>query len=350
MKRYFKCVIWDLDDTLWAGTLMEQATVSLRPGVSDIIRELDRRGVLQSVASRNDFDVAWHQIATFRLDEYFLYPQIEWAPKSDSVRRIAEALDIGLDAIMFVDDQPFERDEVRHAMPEVRTFDAADLAALLHLPALQPPYVTTESRMRRQIYQADIRRKQSETAFAGLRTEFLATLDMRLIVRRASENDLPRTEELTARTNQLNTTGRTFSASELLALVHSSEHLFLVADLEDRYGSSGTIGLALIELGASRWVLKLFITSCRVINRGIGTILLTHILHRAHEYGVRLCAEFVPTERNRMMYLTYKFNGFVDTEERNGTILLEHPAQTVRPIPPYVAVDVEASMQTISGV
>jgi FkbH-like protein len=350
MNSSIKCVVWDLDETLWQGTLAEQAAVSLTSGAGEVVRELDRRGILQSIASRNDFDVAWRQVAAFGLDEYFLCPQIGWTRKSDSVQRIAEALGIGLDAILFVDDQPFERDEVCFALPAVTTFDAADLAALLQLPALRPAHVTSEARMRRQMYQADLRRQQSEAAFPGTRSAFLATLGMRLTVRRAGETDLRRAEELTMRTNQLNTTGRTFAAGALGELARSPDYRVLVADLEDRYGSSGTVGLALIELGADGWLVKLFITSCRVINRGIGTMLLAHILRSARDCGARLRAEFVPTDRNRIMYLTYKFSGFVDAGERDGTLLLEHPLQDIRPIPPYVTVYADASMHTISDV
>jgi FkbH-like protein len=350
MKPSLKCLIWDLDDTLWQGTLLEHPRVALTPGVSEIVSELDRRGILQSVASRNDFDVAWRQIAAFGLDDYFLYPQIGWGSKSTSVRTIAEALGIGLDAVAFVDDQAFERDEVRHALPSVTTFGAEDIATLLHRPELELLFPTGESRMRRQMYRANIERRQAEASFAGTKTEFLATLGMRLTIRPAGGDDLARAEELTVRTNQLNTSGRTYDEIELRALIHSPDHLVLVADLEDRYGASGTIGLALIERSVDIWLLTLFITSCRVMSRGVGSIMLTQILQSARDCGVRLRAEFVPTSRNRIMYVTYKFNGFVEVGERAGTILLEHPLDAIRSAPAYVTVCVDASTLTISGV
>jgi predicted enzyme involved in methoxymalonyl-ACP biosynthesis len=125
----------------------------------------------------------------------------------------------------------------------------------------------------------------------------------------------------------------------LNALRASRDHLLLVTDLADRYGASGTIGLALIERGAHAWKVMLLIVSCRVISRGVGRILLGHILRSAKQAGVRLLAEFVPNNRNRMMYITYKFNGFVEVSEQDGVIVLEHPLDTMHPLPPYITVN-----------
>jgi len=331
-----KCVVWDLDETLWRGTLLEGDAVTLTPGVTEVIRELDDRGILQSIASKNDHDTAWERLVAFGLDRYFLHPQIGWTDKSASIRAIAGALGIGLDTFAFVDDQAFERDEVRDALPEVTTVDAAHIDALLAMPSMQPRFVTHESRLRREMYRADLRRKQSADEFTGTREEFLATLGMEMTIRKATEADLRRAEELTIRTNQLNTTGRTYSYEKLRELLHSPDHLLLVAQLEDRYGPSGTIGLALIERDAGVWLLKLLIMSCRVLSRGVGGVVLTYILQRAQASSARLQAQFVETDRNRMMYLTYKFHGFREVAQQDNEILLEHDLKTVRPFPRFV--------------
>jgi FkbH-like protein len=340
MRRRIKCVVWDLDDTLWQGTLLEGDIPVLKPRVRSVICALDDRGILQSVASKNDFAAAWDRLVAFGLHDYFLHPQIGWASKSDSLRIIAERLGIAIEAVALVDDQPFELDEVRFYLPEVMTIDGADVDKLLHLSALQPPFVTNESKLRRHMYQTDIRRKQDEEEFDGTREEFLSTLAMVVTIRVAGEQDLRRAEELTIRTNQLNTTGRTYSYAELHALLHSHNHLLLVAELTDRYGTSGTIGLALIERGADDWLVKLLITSCRVISRGVGGIMLGHILRSAKNAGARLRVEFVPNSHNRIMYVTYKFNDFFEVSEQGGVIVLEHPLDTIRPLPPYITVNV----------
>jgi FkbH-like protein len=333
-----KCVVWDLDDTLWRGTLLEGDEPVLAPGVEEVVRELDGRGILQSIASRNDHDAAWARITAFGLDEFFLHPQICWADKFDSIRTIADRFGIGLDTVSFVDDQAFERDEVRHALPSVMTIDAADIGRMLDMPRLRPRFVTAESNIRRKMYLVDELRRRHESDFPGKREEFLATLGMRVTIRAAGEPDLRRAEELTVRANQLNTTGRPYSYEELSALTQSPDHLLLVASLEDRYGTSGTVGLALIDRGSQAWLIKLFITSCRVVSRGVGGIVMTHILESAKRNRVGLRAEFVHNDRNRLMYMTYRFHGFREIAGNGDTVLLEHDLENIRPYPRGVTV------------
>ena len=113
VNKFIKCVIWDLDDTLWHGTLLEDSHITLRAGVVDIIKTLDTRGIWQSLASKNDAALARAKLQECGLAEYFLYPQINWQSKVRSIELIATSINIGLDAIAFIDDQAFERDEVR---------------------------------------------------------------------------------------------------------------------------------------------------------------------------------------------------------------------------------------------
>jgi len=331
-----KCVVWDLDDTLWEGTLLEGDEPVLRPNVRAILEELDNRGILNAVVSKNDRELALQKLAELGIADYFISFEIQWCNKSDSIRAIATELGLGLDTFLFVDDQEFERDEVRYALNEVETFDPVDLNGLPLLPRMRPLHTTSESKLRRKIYQADLARKQSEAAFVGTREEFLQTLEMRVTIRQGSEEDLSRLAELTVRTNQLNTTGRPYSPEQLRTLLGSKSHRLLVVSLEDRYGSSGTIGLALIELNSEAWLLKLVIMSCRVISRGIGSILLSYILHTARDNHAVVQSEFIDSGRNRMMYITYKFAGFVEKSRLDGVQLLQHDLQIIRPLPPFV--------------
>ncbi|MFP3941002.1 MAG: HAD-IIIC family phosphatase, partial [Thermoanaerobaculia bacterium] len=206
-----KVLVWDLDETLWAGTLLEGDDVRLRPGVREALEELDRRGVLHSVASRNDREAALEALRRLGVEEYFLYPQIHWGAKSQSVQAISKALNLGLNAIAFIDDQEFEAEEVRHVHPSVLTLHADEVGSLLDRPELTPRFITDESRLRRHMYRAEMKRKEIEQDHDGPQEEFLASLDMRFTVAPAAEVDLQRAEELTVRTNQLNATGYTYS-------------------------------------------------------------------------------------------------------------------------------------------
>ncbi len=339
-EQSIKCVVWDLDNTLWDGVLLEGDDVALGDGVMDVIQELDRRGILNSIASRNEHGLAMAKLEELGVADYFLYPEINWNSKSLSVQAIAKSLNVGLDTFVFVDDQPFEREEVSFALPEVTCIDANDLHVIPAMPRMRPRFITPESQLRRQMYLADMNRNQIESEFSGTNDEFLATLGMVFTIQPASEGDLQRAEELTARTNQLNTTGYTYSYDELDEFRQSRDHLLLVANLDDKYGTYGSIGLALVELGRAFWTVKLLLMSCRVMSRGVGTIMMNYIMSQAKQAGARLRAEFIPNGRNRMMYVTYKFGGFAEIEKQGDLILFENDLSQIQPLPDYVDVQI----------
>lgn len=335
-KQSIKCVVWDLDNTVWDGILLEDTSVKLRPEVVEVIHELDQRGILHSIASRNDYDTAWAKLTEFGITEYFIYPKIHWNSKAASIKTIAQDINIGINTLAFVDDQPFEREEVKFAHPEVLCIDAADVSRILDMPEMKPRFITEDSQIRRKMYISDIERNKAEQEYAGTTEEFLASLDMRFTIGPAAESDLQRAEELTVRTHQLNATGYTYSYEELDQFRQSDRHKLLIASLEDKYGTYGKIGLALVECGAEIWTLKLLLMSCRVMSRGVGTVMLNHIMRLAKEAGVRLQAELVQTDRNRMMMVTYKFAGFNEVHQANGVITLESDLSQIQPVPSYV--------------
>ena len=331
-----KCVVWDLDNTLWDGVLLEDERVTPNESVVAVIKELDQRGILHSIASRNDHDLAMRQLEWFGLHEYFLYPQISWNSKSHAVSAIAQALNIGVDAIAFVDDQDFELAEVRFALPEVLGVRAEDAARMPDTPEFTPRFVTEESRERRQMYRSGIARDRAEQEFTGNNEEFLATLDMVFTIAPAEEDDLKRAEELTVRTNQLNSTGVTYSYTELDRYRTSPDHLLLVAGLDDCFGSYGKIGLALVDTAAPAWRLKLLLMSCRVLSRGVGGVMLNHILRLANDHGCALEAELIDTGRNRLMYVTYRFAGFTEAGREGPVTVMRRDPGPVAPPPPYL--------------
>jgi FkbH-like protein len=337
-NKKIKCVVWDLDHTLWDGMLLEDSDVSLKPGVVDIIKALDARGILHSIASRNDQTTAEKKLQQFGLYEYFLYPHINWNAKSASLQEIAKELNLGLDTFAFIDDQSFERAEVAFMLPEVLCIDAQNIHTLLTMPEMMPRFLTEDAQRRRFMYQSDRLRNEAEQSFVGPNEAFLASLQMVFTIKSAQEEDLQRAEELTVRTHQLNTTGHTYSYDELNAFRLSDMHQLLIASLDDKYGSYGKIGLALVEQHRDAWTIKLLLMSCRVMSRGVGTLMLTHIMKTAKQAGVALRADFVSTERNRMMYITYKFTGFKEIRKNNNFIVFEHDLSHIPAFPDYIQV------------
>ncbi|MFF9559627.1 HAD-IIIC family phosphatase [Streptomyces albus] len=331
-----KCVVWDLDNTVWDGVLLEGDELTVRPGVREALRTLDGRGILHSVVSRNEPQAALARLAELGLADYFLAPRIGWGTKSQAIRDIAAELGIATDSFVFVDDDPYERAEVAHVLPEVLCVDAADVPTLVERAELSPAHITAEARDRRRMYQASARRKQAEEEFEGPQESFLASLGMRLRIIPAREQDLRRAEELTVRTHQLNATGRTYSYAELDALRTSSTHQLLVAELTDRFGPYGVIGLALVETGKEAWTVRLLLMSCRVLSRGIGAIMVNHLRRRARAAGCQLYADFVRTDRNRMMYIAYRLGGFTEVGQDGDVLSLRADDDAIPPLPDYV--------------
>jgi methoxymalonate biosynthesis protein len=307
-----KCLIWDLDETLWRGTLLEDGDVQLSAEVREVIEGLDSRGILQSVASRNDHDQAWAKLEQLGIAEYFVAPRIGWGRKSDAVREIAEELSFAPRTIAFVDDLPTERAEVEFHLPEVRCYPAEQAAELLGLAEFTPATVTPDARRRRETYQAGYRRESARDGFAGGDEEFLRSLELVLRIEPAGEEAIARVHELTLRTSQMNATGVHYSAASLRRLLDDPRHEVLVTTLGDRFGSHGAVGVILLEKHDAVWHLKLLATSCRVVSFGTGAVLLRWLTDRAARAGVHLAADFRRTDRNRMMEIAYRFAGFGD--------------------------------------
>lgn len=348
-----KCLVWDLDNTLWHGTLLEDENVVLSEANRELIIGLDARGILQSVCSRNDHDIAWARLKALGVADYFVVPEIGWGPKSDAVRRITERLDFAPGTIAFIDDQPAERAEVAFHLPEVRCYSAQDAATLLSLPEFSPRSVTVDSRQRRTMYQAGFRRTDERERFAGSSEDFLRSLDMVMRIGRATDDELSRVEELTLRTSQMNATGVHYPDEVLRALLACPSHEVLVTTLTDRFGPHGAVGVVLLEKHERAWHLKLLATSCRVVAFGAGTIILNWLVDQAALAGVHLLADFRATDRNRVMEIAYRFAGLDEQpcgcrDEVSGSsgedVLLLHltperrePPTTVRLIAPDLA-------------
>jgi methoxymalonate biosynthesis protein len=308
-----KCLVWDLDDTLWNGTLMEGDPVFIADEVRHTVEVLDSRGILQSIASKNDHDLAWSRLSELGVADYFILPQISWSPKSDAISYIAKQLDFSLGRIAFVDDQPAERAEVAFHLPEVRCYSKNQISVLHELPEFNPEIVTIDASRRRHMYQAAARRDEYRDGFQGPDDAFLRSLDLRLRIERAAVEDLPRAEELTLRTSQMNATGVHYSEAMLRELCVDPDHEVMLASLDDRFGSHGVVGLVLVEKHGAYWHLKLLATSCRVVSFGVGTTVLNWLIGHAADAGVHLIADFRATERNRIMEITYRFLGFNDS-------------------------------------
>jgi methoxymalonate biosynthesis protein len=307
-----KCLVWDLDNTLWQGTLAEGDEIALSHRVAAVVTELDSRGILQSIASKNDYEPAWARLTELGVAKYFVRPKIGWGRKPDAMRQIADDLSFAVSTMAFIDDQPAERAEMLFHLPEVRCYPADQAASLAELSEFSPGKVTADARRRRQMYQARFRREAEQAAFTGPDQEFLRSLELVMRISRANADDLARVCELTLRTSQMNATGVYYSDAVLRGLLVDQEHEVLVITLTDRFGPHGAVGVVLLARHRAAWHLKLLATSCRVVSFGAGSVILNWLVDQAAQAGCHLVADFRPTARNRMMEVAYRFAGFGD--------------------------------------
>jgi FkbH-like protein len=290
--------------------------VRLRSAAASAIVELDRRGILHSIASRGEPDVSLGQLRVFNLDQYFLVPKVNWLPKTTNIIAIGRELGLSLDDLAFIDDEPFELEQVAMMLPNVLVIDASEVADLLNSSAFAPPSATSEGQMRRLLYEAEQARAAAEVRYAS-REDFLHSCDMHLVVRPMQESDVSRVRELMTRTHQLNTTGLLLSSEEIRDLQEPEDGAksIAVAELTDRFGSYGTIGVSIAETAGGSWTLSYLALSCRVLGRGVERAFLTRLLHDAARQGCRLArAHFRSTGRNRQMLVLYHITGFRSDE------------------------------------
>jgi FkbH-like protein len=323
-----KCVAWDLDNTLWAGTLVEDGAekLALRPGVADLIRQLDGRGILQTVVSKNDFELAWSVVKQFGLADYFLFPAINWGAKSANLRQVAEHLNIGLDTFALVDDSAFERGEVQSALPMVRVFSEKQLNGLLACPEFDVP-VTEMSRARRASYLTESQRTEARQMFPGDYTEFLRSCGMKLrIFIPQREADVRRCLELVQRSNQLNLSSRRYSAEEFETLLRTPGVLCVALECADKFGSHGLVGFVSVDEREALPCVTNLVLSCRVAQKRVEHAFFGWLAGRERGRGCeKLLADLVITSRNGPLVAVFDNLKFQKVREDGDKILLVLP-------------------------
>ena len=241
-----KVVVWDLDHTIWDGILLEDGPegVIVKPGIREMIEALDARGILQSVASKNNHDEAVAALAHHGLLDFMLAPQISWGPKSAALSHIAETLNLGIDSFVFIDDQPFERGEVGEAHPSVTVLADTDAFTLLERPQFDVP-VTPESRGRRALYAVEAQRALAGESAAEDMDSFLRSCDLVLTLSPLATTDGERIYELSQRTNQLNIAATRYSREDVAAMLSDANGAEAwTLRCADRFGDYGLIGFA----------------------------------------------------------------------------------------------------------
>jgi FkbH-like protein len=325
-----KCVVVDLDNTMWGGVVGEDGWEAIHvgaeyPGAAFVafqraLLDLQQRGVLIAIASKNEqadalevFDRRREMVVR---REHVACWRVNWGDKATSITEIAQELGLGLDALVFIDDDPTERELVARTLPDVLVPDwptepAHYVAALHAIPGLDSLRLTGEDRARATLYRAEAQRAEHRLASRSVE-DFLRSLDLRAAVERVGPTTVARAAQLTQRTNQFNLTLRRYSDAEIATLADSADHDVYLLSVRDRFGDAGRVAVGLIRYADETAFIEGLLMSCRVLGRGVESFLLAHLVAAARERGARVLEGcFTPGRRNSQVADFYPRHGFV---------------------------------------
>ncbi|MDR2162840.1 MAG: HAD-IIIC family phosphatase [Clostridiales Family XIII bacterium] len=329
-----KCLITDLDDTLWGGVVGEVGWEHIAIGGAGVgrayadlqawIRELSRRGIAVCVCSKNDERVAMmpflqHPDMVLRRDDIAVFIA-NWRDKASNIREIRRILNIGFDSMVFIDDNPFERELVRNALPDVVVpelpRDATGVLSYLQsLGLFEAVVILEEDVARTEMYRHEAERERHRERAANLDT-YLKELDMRCTIGPFDAFSIPRAAQLTQRTNQFNLRTRRYTERELADMTESGEYVTMCASLRDAFGDYGIIGVAILRKDSPETLfLDTFLMSCRVAKRGVETFMIGVIASEAKRDNYReIIAEYIPTAKNGPAKGLLREMGFVEQD------------------------------------
>ena len=313
-----KCIVLDLDNTLWGGIVGEDGLNGIKLGLSppgsyfvafqQALIDLYNQGIILAVNSKNNFNDIMAVISThpnmILKEHHFAALRINWDDKVKNLRELAQELNIGLDSMVFLDDDPVNRLLVRTILPEVEVPDLPEdpkqfVKFLQSLPYFRIEVVTDEDKMRGSFYVTERLRKEHEKKFT-LPKDFLKSLETEVHSYLDDPVCAPRLAQLTAKTNQFNTNKQPMSEDEIRRYVADPKYAVFHAEAKDRFGNHGIIAFALVNKIEQKWIIESLLVSCRVLGRGIEEAFLESIRKSAMHHGAEwLEIVFSPTAKNQ---------------------------------------------------
>jgi FkbH-like protein len=328
--KFKKCLILDLDNTMWGGVIGDDGVENIQIGSLGIgkaftelqswAKELKNRGIILAVCSKNTESIAKepfevHPDMVLRLDDFAVFVA-NWENKADNIRYIQRVLNIGFDSMVFLDDNPFERNIVRENLPNVVVpelpEDPAEYLSFLRAQNLfETMSFSVEDKERTKKYQVEAKRVESQEKHTD-EESFLRSLEMQCTVSNFTTFNIPRVAQLTQRSNQFNLRTKRYSEEEIQRIQESDNHIGLAFSLEDKYGDYGLISVVILEKrGNNELFIDTWLMSCRVLKRGVEKFILETIKTIAREEGFKLLTgEYLETTKNALVKDHYKDLGF----------------------------------------
>ena len=352
-----KCLVLDLDNTLWGGVIGDDGIGGIRVGQGDpegeaflsfqrYVKALRMRGVILAVCSKNNEQTARevfekHPDMILRLDDISCFVA-NWTDKATNIRSIAQQLNIGLDSLVFVDDNPAERSIIRQMVPEVAvpeiSVDPIEYVEVLERHRyFQVVTLGSEDFKRTEYYRANAQRAEIQASAGGVE-DFLRSLDMTATIGPIQATTLERSTQLINKSNQFNLTTRRRSVAELMALTQSPDWLTVTVSLSDRFGDNGLISVVLGHVQQDVLEIDTWLMSCRVLKRGVERFLLNYLSEAAQSRGLtHIQGDYIPTTKNELVRNHYAELGFRIVETKpDGRTSWQLPLADYEPLSNFI--------------
>ena len=331
-----KCLVLDLDNTLWGGVLGEDGIDGIHIGntypgnaflfFQQALLELKKSGIILTVCSKNNEDDVFelwetHSDIILKKNDFIIH-KINWKNKAENILEISKELNIGLDSMVFIDDNPTEREFVKKSLPELT------VPVFPEEPYLLPVFfkdilnnffsvhnLTSEDLNKSKQYLDNNKRQKFHESFKSV-DKFISELNINLIIEKLNDSNISRFSQMTQKTNQFNLTTKRYSEADINSVRNNSEIFGL--RVKDKFGDSGITGLAIIKLHNDEAFIDTFLLSCRVLGKRIEFEFMNYILLKLSKMGIKnVIAEYVPTKKNiqtEKFYENFQFEYSYDTE------------------------------------
>jgi FkbH-like protein len=336
-----KCLVLDLDNTLWGGVIGDDGVSGIQIGkdtpeaeayteFQEYAKYLKERGIILAVCSKNDYANACegfnHPDNILRLEDFSSF-YANWEPKHQNIREIAKKLNIGIDCLVFADDNPVERDAVRSQEPQVAVPELGNNVALYINILDKTGYfetvsLSTDDLQRSSFYEDNAVRRQAENKFDNY-DEFLRSLKMKAEIKEFSPIYLDRITQIINKTNQFNVTTRRYTQGEIEAISVDSKYITLYGRLADKFGDNGLISIMITEQRGAELHINVWLMSCRVLKREMERAMFDQLVCRAKEHGIKtIYGYYYPSKKNGIVKDLFQEMGFVKVNsDKNGNTL-----------------------------
>jgi len=329
-----KCIVLDCDNTLWGGIIGEEGINNIQlgntfPGSTYVdfqksILNLYNRGIMLAICSKNNENDVMevfekHPNMVLKKD-HFVSMKINWTDKATNIKEIARDLNIGLDSIVFIDDNQFELNQVKQILPDIDVIPVVNPVGCMYKDIIyrtgffETLSLSEEDRIRNELYKADSKRELLKSKTKTLE-DFFINLEMEVYIQNVDDFSIPRIAQLTQKTNQFNLTTKRYTEADISSLSKSKEWSVRYLELKDKFGNNGIVGVAILHFLPNVAAIDTFLLSCRVIGRTVETVFLMDCIELAKKRGYNeIIGSYIPTKKNIQVESFYPEQGF----EKNG--------------------------------